>query len=139
MLSMLMIVQILFAHWVSDFVLQTHWMATNKSKNWLALGSHVLTYTAALGFLMMTLSLVMSNLAIAYDLPNSVIFEMTPYAFALWVAVNGVLHFVTDAVTSRITSKLWAKGDAHNFFVVIGLDQMIHYLCLFGTMILLIN
>ena len=139
MLGILMIVQILFAHWVSDFVLQSGWMATNKSKNWLALGSHVLTYTAALGFLMLTLSTVLSTVAISYNLTNSVIFEMTPYAFALWVVINGVLHFATDAVTSRITSKLWAKGDAHNFFVVVGLDQMIHYFCLFGTMILLIG
>ncbi len=139
MVSLLMIAQVLFAHWVSDFVLQTHWMATNKSKNWLALGSHVLTYTVAIAFLMLTMSTVLSTVAIAYDLPNSVIFDMTPYAFALWVAVNGVLHFVTDAVTSRLTAKLWAKGDMHNFFVVVGFDQMIHYFCLFGTMILLIG
>ena len=139
MVSLLMIAQVLFAHWVSDFVLQTHWMATNKSKNWLALGSHVLTYTVAIAFLMLTMSTVLSTAAIAYDLPNSVIFEMTPYAFALWVAVNGVLHFVTDAVTSRLTAKLWAKGDMHNFFVVVGFDQMIHYFCLFGTTILLIG
>ena len=139
MVSLLMIAQVLFAHWVSDFVLQTHWMATNKSKNWLALGSHVLTYTVAIAFLMLTMSTVLSTVAIAYDLPNSVIFDMTPYAFALWVAVNGVLHFVTDAVTSRLTAKLWAKGDMHNFFVVVGFDQMIHYFCLFGTLILLIG
>lgn len=139
MVSILMVVQILFAHWVSDFVLQTHWMATNKSKNWLALGSHVLTYTVAIAFLMLTMSTVLSTAAIAYDLPNSVIFEMTPYAFALWVAVNGVLHFATDAVTSRITYKLWGRSKMHEFFVVVGFDQMIHYLCLFGTMILLIG
>ena len=70
--------------------------------------------------------------------PNA-IFILAPSAFVVWIVVNGALHFVTDAITSRITGYFWAKNDAHNFFVVIGFDQMIHYFCLFGTLILLIN
>ena len=135
-IELLLILQIVFAHWFSDFVLQSGWMATNKSKNWLALGSHVATYTASLCFTMMTTGALL--VPIVYDdAPNAVIYAMTPRAFYLWVAINGVLHFVTDAITSRITSKLWVKGDMHNFFVVVGFDQLIHYTCLFATLIAL--
>ncbi len=61
------------------------------------------------------------------------------YFILVWAVVNGVLHFITDAITSRITSKLWQKNDMHNFFVVVGFDQLVHYACLFITMIALTN
>lgn len=35
---------ILFIHYLGDFVFQNTWMATNKSKNLLALSTHVLIY-----------------------------------------------------------------------------------------------
>lgn len=136
-ISVLLVAQIIFAHWFSDFVLQSSWMATNKSKNWLALSSHVAVYTVAFALSMVSLSTF-----IGMNETGSVqhaVFVLTPYAFAVWIALNGVLHFITDAITSRITSRLWTKGDMHNFFVVVGLDQMIHYFCLFGTFVLLVS
>jgi hypothetical protein len=39
------IILMLFIHWIADFVLQTHWQATNKSKNNIALTQHVTTYS----------------------------------------------------------------------------------------------
>src|SRR5258705_12177595 len=39
---------LLVSHWIADFVMQTHWQATNKSKNNIALSHHVLVYTACL-------------------------------------------------------------------------------------------
>jgi hypothetical protein len=44
------------------------------------------------------------------------------------------LHFVTDYITSRISSKLWAKQDWHRFFVTIGFDQLIHQATLAFTL-----
>lgn len=99
-------VLLLQVHWVADFVLQTHWQATNKSKNNEALGRHVLTYTVCL------------FLAAAALFPVSIA--------GVFIVVNGALHFCTDYCTSRITSVLYAKKDWHNFFVVIGFDQLIH-------------
>lgn len=136
-LSVLLVAQIIFAHWVSDFVLQTHWMATNKSKNWLALLSHVGTYTASLAVILLAVGAVIA--ASETGTVQNAIFVLAPGAFVAWVVLNGALHFVTDAITSRITGYFWAKGDAHNFFVIIGMDQMIHYFCLFGTFVLLVG
>jgi hypothetical protein len=91
-------------------------MATNKSKNNMALGLHVLVYTA-------TLAMLFLPFVLFYDI----------FILLTWLSVNAVLHFSVDYVTSRISSSLWKAEDYHNFFVVVGFDQLIHYACLFGT------
>jgi protein-S-isoprenylcysteine O-methyltransferase Ste14 len=106
---------LLATHWVADFVLQTHWQASNKSKRNDALARHVAVYTAVLG-------------VVAF-----LILPLGPW-FG-FVAINGWLHFGTDWCTSRWSSRLYAKQDWHNFFVVIGLDQLIHQFTLAGTML----
>lgn len=110
---------ILTAHWIADFVLQTHWQASNKSKNWEALGRHVVNY-----------SLVMYLVCFFLVSPTQ--------ATAFWL-ITFVTHFITDAITSRISSRLYAKQDWHNFFVIIGLDQLIHQLTLAGTLLFVIT
>lgn len=97
---------ILAAHWVSDFLLQSSWMAQSKNKSNLALSAHVLTYGAI--FLLIT-------------------------GAPVFVLVNMGLHFLVDYVTSRINTRLWAAKEVHYFFVSVGADQLIHFVCLFGT------
>lgn len=133
MIGPFLILQMLFSHWVSDFVLQSHWMATNKSKNLIALTAHVATYTAAFGFLMLTLGVVLAGTPY-WSL--AIMAMMSPVSFFSWVGLNGVLHFITDFFTSKLTSILWQRGDYHNFFVIVGLDQLIHYSCLILTLFL---
>lgn len=99
-----MIYIILAVHWFADFVLQTDKMAQNKSTSFKWLSSHVGVYTLCL-------------------LPFGPTFSL----------VNGLAHFIIDAATSRATSRLWKNGDRHNFFVVIGLDQLIHTVILIST------
>ena len=108
-----MIYVIILAHWIADFICQTNWMAQNKSKSYKALSLHILSYTIALALSMFLLT-----------------WNHNSFLYAL---INGAVHFVVDAITSRITSKLYAKGDIHNFFVVIGLDQAIHMATLVAT------
>lgn len=116
------IIGLLFAHWVGDFVLQSHYMSITKSKSIEVLGLHVLIW-----FLVVTLG----------------VFIFTPFQpyFAekclLFAGVNGVCHFATDAVTSRINSYLWADKQIHNFFVMIGFDQLIHQVTLILTFMLI--
>jgi shikimate 5-dehydrogenase len=52
----------------------------------------------------------------------------------LFVSVNGFPRFATDCVTSRITSRLWQQQREHGFFVVVGLDQLIHQVTLAATL-----
>jgi hypothetical protein len=111
------VISIIILHWVADFVIQTDWQAKNKSSNNIALLRHVGTYTS-----------VISIFAL----------YMFPITLALfWIAINAVLHFITDYFTSRLNTYLWNKGRVHDFFVSVGFDQVIHYFCLFGTLIAL--
>lgn len=99
---------IIWIHWFGDFILQTDKMAINKSTSFRWLTSHVTVYTLPL--------------------------FLFGWKFAL---LNGAAHFIVDFFTSRATSYLWQKGDRHNFFVVIGLDQALHMTCLIASFYLL--
>jgi hypothetical protein len=89
---------LLTVHFVADFLLQNDWMAINKSKHWGALTLHVLIYSLA--------------------------FSWLGWKFAL---ITFVTHFITDAITSRMTRALYYPVfHRHWFFAVIGLDQLIH-------------
>jgi hypothetical protein len=105
---------LLSTHFVADFVLQSDWMAKNKSKHWGALSLHVLVYT--LTFVPVVI----------YLLGN------TP-ADAQFLLLTFALHFLTDAITSRINSNLWAQQRVHVFFVGVGADQLSHAWALAGV------
>jgi Protein of unknown function (DUF3307) len=110
-------VALLAVHWLADFVLQSHWMSVNKSKRLDALSLHAVTYTGAL--------LVGSGLVLGLRQIELLV---------LFVGANGFLHFATDFVTSRITSRLWCQQREHDFFVMVGLDQLVHQVTLATTL-----
>lgn len=114
------IVIVLFFHWVFDFVLQTEWMASNKSHSVRALSAHAIVYTVGM---------LLAGFFIAGPTTTAVLFGL----------VNGVLHFCVDFCTSKLTAALWKKKDVHNFFVVIGADQLTHNITLLATLSLFIS
>lgn len=98
------IMTILFLHFVGDFIFQSDKMAKGKSVSNKWLGLHVSVYCLPL--------ILVSPL----------------YALA-----NFVPHFLTDYVSSRVGGNLYREGDIHNFFVVVGFDQLLHALTLILT------
>jgi len=110
MIDLGIVLLLVWLHFIADFVFQSDYMAQNKSKSNQVLLLHVLVYS----------------------LP----FYIIGWEFAL---LNGAMHFVVDYITSRITSRLWAKKEVHWFFVVVGLDQAIHMTCLFVSYLCLVE
>lgn len=108
---------VLITHWLADFVLQTHWQATNKGKNNVALSLHVFTYTLCWIF--------------------PIFFLAGAWTATLFCLITFTAHWITDFFTSRLNGYLWLKGDVHNFFVSVGFDQVLHYVQLFLTFYLL--
>lgn len=105
--AMVAIGALLVTHWMADFVFQSHYMASNKSKCNFIMTTHVAVYAGVMW---------LAACALAG--------KVVPGEFALFLFVT---HWLTDYVTSRLTSRLWAKSDWHNFFVIVGLDQALHH------------
>lgn len=120
----LLLILIFFIHFVADFMLQTDKMAKGKSSSNRWLTYHILAYSTVLLIV-----------------------------FGPWYALaNGLCHWSTDYITSRLSSRQWAKAASyqkvladpeahplakevaamnnvhhvHWFFVVIGFDQFLH-------------
>ncbi|CAL9970061.1 membrane protein [Vibrio phage D479] len=105
--AFLHLILIFAIHYVADFWFQTEHQALNKSKSIWPLARHCATY--ALPF---------------------VIFGID---FAIF---TGVMHFVTDFVTSRVSAYYWKRGETRRFFQVIGYDQLIHTISLLVAYVL---
>lgn len=114
MINLKVVLAIILIHWLADFVFQTDKMARGKSKNWNDLLSHTGTY-----------SFIWFCFVPFYVLLN--LDTYVEWTGTLFVLITFIAHTITDYFTSRLNSKLWAKGDVHNFFVSIGFDQVLHY------------
>jgi hypothetical protein len=119
MISFYTLVTILVCHFIFDFFFQTDAMAKNKSKCNDALSEHVFIYTVGLAIMAVLNCLSFPSFAVG----------------ATFVAINCVSHWFTDYFSSRSTSRLYKDEEYHDFFATIGLDQLVHYVTLFGTFI----
>jgi hypothetical protein len=105
---------LLVTHYISDFLLQDDWMATQKSEDVQILCLHAFIYSG----LFCTLAACVWRVLI----PGF-----------LYGGLNGLLHLAVDYHTSRWNKRLWQAGERHWFFCMIGLDQLLHIIMLLLT------
>ena len=98
------IILMIWFHFVSDFGFQNDWIALNKSENIYVLILHSLLY--------------------------SILFFYFGWIFAI---LNGILHFMIDYGSSKLTKYYYVKENRRMFFLIIGFDQAIHMTILFMT------
>ena len=127
-MTLIEILVILAIHYFADFIMQDNYMAQNKWHSNIALIHHTSIYTA-----------VWAIFGVIW-----VIFHLNEYSswhFTYFILIIFVFHTIQDWVTSKITHELSIRASAnnnwHNFFVVIGFDQLLHYVQLFLTFKLL--
>jgi hypothetical protein len=114
MIDLWALFSIFIIHWFADFVMQSHEQAINKSSSNIALISHTFNY-----------SMIWAVFAAAYifiDLES-----YGPWHFIAFVGITFVAHTITDWFTSRWCKYYFSRQNYHNGFVVVGIDQMLHY------------
>jgi len=104
---------LVWIHFLADFIFQADKVALAKGKDNKVLVLHVTIY-------------------IATFIPFA-LWYFTPHQASMFLGVNWLAHFVTDYISSRLTTKLYQAGERHWFFVVIGADQALHFTALFLT------
>ena len=103
------IILILFTHFIADFIMQTDKMAINKSTSIKWLSYHVWMYAV---------------ISIAF-------ISISPW---YWI-FNSLAHWVIDFFTSKWTSYLWKNEKRHDFFCIVGFDQLLHTSILIITLL----
>ena len=111
---------ILVIHFLADFGLQTHEQATLKGSSNKWLFYHVGVYS---------LIWLICSLIFFGEIWNAILFSLITFIF----------HYATDWTTSRIGKPFWEKKDLHNGFVIVGFDQVLHYIQLYYTFKYVIN
>ena len=112
---------ILLVHWVADFVLQSHEEANRKSESFEWLCRHTLKYSVV-WFFSMIMFIATTGINLGFD------------QLVYFTAVTFVAHTITDFFTSKMTRYYFKiKHNYHNGFVVVGFDQMLHYVQLYLT------
>ena len=113
---LVMILWALIAHWTADFIFQKDEDARNKGKSLKHLTNHIRDYTTVFGLL----TLAPLYALLSYTTTNSYLLILT------FLVINVSTHFGIDYVTSKLTSRFWKEGKIHEFFVIVGLDQLLH-------------
>ncbi len=118
---------ILTMHWIADFILQTDGQAKGKSKNLGYLLQHTVVYSL---FFIIPITILWGN---GHTTTNYIFMSLS------FSSVTFICHTIQDYFTSRLNSKLWAEGQVHDFFISVGLDQLLHFIQLILTYQIIIS
>lgn len=110
-MTTIFVLSLIIMHFIFDWWLQTNNQAMNKSSDNLVLTHHVLIYFIGLWLW-------------------AEFFEVSHW----WIILNGVMHWITDWLTSRGNVYLYKKYNRSGLFKGIAFDQMIHFITLLLTL-----
>lgn len=135
-INIIIIIAVLFSHWISDFVAQSDRIAKAKSTSISILTEHVLIYI--LTFMISLFSIMLLFTSITNAFLTILLFKSIELT-GIWFLVNAFLHWIVDFHTSKIVKSCFDNNKIHEAFVVIGFDQFLHISLLFISMIMLNN
>lgn len=131
-MTLITIFNLLFIHWIADFIMQNESDALGKSKKAFHLLRHTLMYSSVWAIFGV---FGMFFFGAPWDLLQIVKFTIITF----------IAHTITDYFTSRIVAKKFSNreygSNVPNFgaFTIIGFDQILHYIQIFTTYWVLIN
>ncbi|MBO6853500.1 MAG: DUF3307 domain-containing protein [Marivivens sp.] len=117
---LVLVLAFLIKHFIADFVLQTAWMVRTKGR-----------YGHIGGLIHTGIHLVCSGLILAY-------FGFGFLIAALLLLGEGIIHYHVDWAKDQITSRRGYDPSSHMFWILTGLDQLIHYLTYLAMIALLV-
>lgn len=123
MISIYLILILLFTHYIGDWIVQSREDAEKKSHSLESLTHHVFTYTV---------TLYIGSICAMFWMPDQ---SRHSYIINIldFVAINSLLHWITDFFTSQINARNWKRCNYKEFWNGIGMDQLFHYITLFLT------
>lgn len=118
-------------HGIADYWFQTDWQAQNKSKNWVALFSHVAFY--GISFLSVSLVLFLTTEISTLKLDLLPLVIAVPHAWMDRRRFLGWFLRTTKGWKPEDMATLPSPAVAVRTHVAIHMDQKFHYLCLLLT------
>jgi hypothetical protein len=114
------LVILFIVHYFGDFFVQVYaWKSTTRQIRNLII--HTVTYIFVIIFGVIVLQAIFPGITIKY------------HSFLLFILINAVLHFLTDATTKKLTKILKNHNEMTAYVNIVALDQMIHYITLLIT------
>lgn len=102
---------LIIKHFITDFPLQTQYQFANKGKLFHPGG------------------LLHAGITIAGTAVVFLLFGVPLNQWPLLLGVEFVVHYCTDLTKVRLNDRMgWTPGEGNSFFILLGFDQMVHYL-----------
>lgn len=122
LLSLILVISVILAHYFADFVFQDEQWAITKRKSVKSLLKHTITYSVVLTILLLG------------------VLWISPLYILYFFIFNFIAHTLIDFVTSKVVGQRF--DDKHlgsaipnlGAFSIIGFDQVLHYMCIFGSL-----